>query len=346
MKIIQAKGSLRAIGRQVGEETRQEIRSVFSALEPQLAAHPAFKSREEIDKSVLRWTADTCRVFPEAGQWLIGLAEGAGDFSSGTMGEPVAAISWSEELLAMPTKRPERCSTLAVPSCIGYVVGHNEDYGTEFGPLFVLDMLPDGFPRTVSLNYPGQLPCLAGTLSERGFCITHNSLPGDAVIGRPSLQAMHFRANLSESFEKALEQLSRSRAAIPAHFTLAGAGSVPPFSIELDALTDGPGMDVAVMAQDEAFCHTNHALTLRGSEGSESSRARLGKLQADIKAGVVPKSPAEMMAYLSRPDGVVRRLPGAEGDSVTLATVVIRPETSEFWVRGHAPGDQLIKIRL
>ena len=159
MKIIHANGSFYDIGMKVGREMHGEIRAVCAAVEEQIQRIPlvdgiALDARYE---ELLR------AAYPDAIAYLRGLAAGARERF-----DAIIRAVHAEELLAWDgSSLAQKCSTIAWPGPRGWVVGHNEDFARyHLGRMFVLDMQPNGLPRTVSCNYAVQLPCLAGVLNE------------------------------------------------------------------------------------------------------------------------------------------------------------------------------------
>ncbi len=70
-------------------------------------------------------------------------------------------------------------------------------------------------------------------------------------------------------------------------------------------------------------------------------------LQAEIAGADGSYAPA-MLTALTRPDGVVCKKPAdvGEGDSVTLATVFMRPTSPDILVMEHGASSEIVHIAL
>jgi hypothetical protein len=343
MKSIDAAGSFNAIGRQVGQATKEDILHVVAATREFLSRKSAIADIAEADRIAVDVLRDTAARYPKAMEYLLGLSEG-----SGVPFADITLVAFSEEIMAWAAVPVSKCSTLAVPTAQGWVIGHNEDYQSHYlGRMFILHMWPDGHPQTASLNYPGQLPCLAGTLNRNGFSVTNNSL-WPATQKGPSLQARHFMATQAGSFREAVKILTSEPSALTSHFTVAGGEDDELFSIEVSNQAIAT-VDLAVVPVDGPFCHTNHVLylPLRDRDpANESSYQRYDKLRSIIDAGRLPSSPDAMMDLLSMEDGVLCRSAQQCPDSTTLATVVIRPKTRHLTVMEHGSGAATHSIHL
>ncbi len=337
MKIIHASGSFEEIGSAVGETMRAEIGEVCDAVRRQVERVADY---EKIARRYARITRDAC---PDAYTYLRGLARAAR-----VTRESAYLASFAEEILAWTGLYVEKCSTLVVPVGYAWAVGHGEDFDRcHLGRMCLIDMRPAGRPRTVSVNYCVQVPCLAGVVSERGFCITNNSMPGASKIGSP-VAVRIMRAAQAESFGEALGILSSDDpVSLPTHFTLLGKDGQAS-SIEI-APEDGGRTKVSIEGLTSAYCHTNHALRLvaETEAGSPNSIERLRRLQAAVAEADGSYMPVLLPALTSR-DGIVCKTPEdvVEGDSVTLATVIMRPAAPDILVMEHGASSESVHIAL
>lgn len=336
MKSLQCRGSFEDVGRQVGTECCSDIPDLLDRVVAYLLENTTVGSLRLIRDIAADYTARTESEWPSATAYLRGLAVGAG-----VTYETVAVIAFSEEIASefIPSSK---CSTLVVPTTRGAVIGHNEDYEPHYlGKMVLLDATFDGYPRTVGLTYPGQLPNLAGSLNAKGVAIANNSLWPDAQPGR-SKQVQHFRASLSDDLEEAIEHLAKPPVALTTHYTVAHGPAGQVVSLEVSNPATAEESVSFMTIGSEPFCHTNHVLSLRlkGDDPAVTiashSLARLAKLKA-LPRERLPRTPEEMLELLSTNEGVLHRTPAQNPTSVTLATVVIRPQTGELWIRDADP---------
>ncbi len=343
MKFLRCRGSFEDVGRQVGMACREDIPDLVDRVVAYLLQHTTVGSYGMMRKIALDYADRTDREWPPASAFLRGLAEGAG-----ASYEAVTLIAYSEEIASEFIPVPPKCSTLVVQTARGAVIGHNEDYEPHyFGKMVLLDAAFDGFPRTVGLTYPGQLPNLAGSLNEGsrategGVAIFNNSLWPDAQPGL-SKQVQHFRASLARDLGAAVELLAKPPVALTTHYTVAHGPTGQVVSLEVSNPATAEEHVSFTTIGTEPFCHTNHVLSLRLRAPDPAivianhSLARLAKLKA-LPRGQLPCSPEEMLDLLSTNDGVVHRTPAQNPTSVTLATVVARPQTGEIWIRDADP---------
>lgn len=337
MRYLQCQGSFEEVGRQVGEACRPDIFELHDRVVAYLLENTTVGSYLRMRRIARAYSDATDGAWPEAAAYLRGLAEGAkAPF------ETVALIAFSEEIASEFIPVPSKCSTLVVQTARGALIGHNEDYEPHYsGRMVLLDATFDGYPRTVGLTYPGQLPNLAGSLNARGVAITNNSLWPDAQPGL-SKQVQHFRASLADDLDEAVEHLAKPPVALTTHYTVAHGPAGQVVSLEVSNPATAEERVSFMTVGPEPFCHTNHVLSLRLKAPDPAimlaghSIARLAKLRA-LPRERLPRSPEEMLELLSTNDGVVHRTPDQNSTSVTLATLVIRPQTGELWVRDADP---------
>lgn len=343
-------------GKLVGEETRDLIRHVVERLpaylEETVAAGP-----ERMREAALAYLAQVREQDKPSSDWLSGLAAGAK-----TRLEDIALVAFSEEIAALAVAPASKCSTVAVPGEGGWLIGHNEDYEPHyFGKMYVLDLRVGGEPRVVSLNYPGQLPHLAGALNEHGLAITNNSLWPDAQP-RLSNQVKLFRAVRERRLHEAMRRLWDPPGSLTSHYTVAGPegeGRITLYSMEVsNPETCVPrrrwNVDPPIRYEESKeilrpFVHTNHVrgLKLKAPDpavlAGNHSLGRCAKLECLLRrerrlAEKAGKRLAadDLMRLLSTNDGLVHRTPEQDATSVTLATLIISPERKTFRVRLYA----------
>lgn len=337
MRILRLEGSFEDVGRQVGVASGSDVAAVYERLVAHLLAHTAVGSARRM-LAVAEGYADDARVrFPEAYVFLRGLADGVG-----APFHEIALIAFSEEIASGFHRTVERCSTLAVRTGRGWLIGHNEDYEPHYrGRMLALDVAFDGRPRLACLAYPGQLPATGPSLNACGVAIANNSLWPEAQPG-PSQVARQFLAALARDMDEAVRILAERPNALTTHYTVVDGALDDAVSLEVSNDATSESEIVLRQIAPPAGCHTNHVLHLPlrrpdpALAAGSRSVARYEKLKS-IPPGALPGTPEEMMAYLSAADGVLHRTPAQDPDSVTLATVVIRPSTGEFWARDADP---------
>jgi len=337
MRFLQCQGSFDEIGRQVGEACRPDIPDLHDRVVAYLLEHTTVGSYLQMREIARTYSKATDRSWPQATAFLRGMAMGAkAPF------ETIAVIAYSEEISSEFIRVPAKCSTLVVPTTRGALIGHNEDYEPHyFGKMVLLDATFDGYPRTVGLTYPGQLPNLAGSLNAHGIAIANNSLWPEAKPGL-SKQVQHFRASLADDLSKAVEHLAKQPVSLTTHYTVVHGPSGQAVSIEVSNPHIAEESLSLVTIGPEPFCHTNHVLSLRLHAQDPAilvanhSLSRLDALKA-LPSERRPRSPEEMLDLLSTNDGILHRTPAQNPTSVTLATLVIRPQTGELWVRDADP---------
>lgn len=344
MRHVVASGSFYKVGLQVGEVCKDDIPELYERMVAYLLEHTSVGTVARMHEVAQRHLAGAEYLCPQSVNFLEGLAEGAQ-----VSMEKIALTSFTEEVSSefLPTSS-EKCSTLVVRTANGcHLIVHNEDYEPHyFGRMVLLDATFDGFPRLVCLTYPGMLPSLAGSLNALGIAITNNGLWLKAQPGLPK-QVQHFRASLARNLDEAEEWLAKTPVAVTTHYVVASGYAREVFSLTVSNPETSYTPMFFYPITGPSFFHTNHVPDgpfLNGlkkddpaRENSPNSFDRYKKLKS-LKESELPRTPDEAFKLFSTPGkNVLFREPGKEGLSVTLATVVIRPETGEFWVRDADP---------
>lgn len=337
MKILRLEGGFEEVGRQVGMATGDDIPRLYERLVGYLLEHTTVGSARRMTEIAARYAVAAQDQFPPAMAYLRGLAAGVG-----APLHEIAVIAFSEEIASEFLPAPEKCSTLVVRTGRGWLIGHNEDYEPHYyGKMLALDVTFDGCPRVACLTYPGQLPAVGPSLNARGVAIANNSLWPEAQPGLSQV-VRQFEAALAPDMDEAVKILSGRPNALTTHYTVADGTLDDAVSIEISNAATSEADIVLRQVTAPSFCHTNHVLHLPlrrpdpARELASHSFRRYAKLKG-IAPEALPRSPDEMLAYLSANDGVLHRTPAQNPTSVTLATVVIRPSTGEFWARDADP---------
>lgn len=338
MRKLVVRGSFRSVGAQIGEETRRDLPFIRDKAIAFLLENASVGDLGRMRAIAAGYVASTGAFFPEAVEYLQGLAYGGG-----LAFDDVALLSFSEEIRTEFVTAPAKCTTIAVKTRDGWLIGHNEDYEPQYlGKMHALDVRFSGHPRVLALNYPGMLPCIAGSVNQRGVAVTNNSLWPDAVPGL-SKNALHFRAALAGHGDEAFEFLTRQPAALTGHYTLAWGETDELVGLEV---SNAATAEESVHLHDPGerpYCHTNHVryLRLRAEDPAVTAKNhsldRLAKAERLCAGSQAPRTPEELLGLLSAGDGLLRRTPEQDPNSVTLASIVIRPRTGELWIRDADP---------
>ncbi len=336
MRFVQARGSFYEVALQVGEACRIDIPEVYERGVDYLLKHTNVGSLARIDQIAARYMASANSLWSESVDFLRGLADGAN-----VPMNVIALTAFTEEVSSESGIRPpDKCSTLVIRLSDGKMwIIHNEDFEKQnFGKMVLLDVVFDGFPRSVGLTYSGQLFNLAGSLNATRIAITNNGFHPLAQPGW-SKQVLHARASLTQSMRGAKTWLSMQPIAVPTGYVVVSGLTQEAISLLVSNLkTSKLEMDLLPI-QDMFFC-TNHVPAGRlglhlpdpAIVVSPNSFERYDRL-ASFKPEDLPKTSQEAIDLFST-DSVLCR---TSGESVTLATVAICPETGEFIVRDADP---------
>lgn len=341
MRKLVVRGSFQEAGVQIGEETRADLPFVLDKTIEFLRENATVGDLDRMRAIAAGYVASTKLVFPEAIEYMAGLAYGGG-----LSEKDVALIAFSEEIRTEFVAAPEKCTTIALKTRDGWMIGHNEDYEPQyFGKMYALDLRISGYPRVLSLNYPGMFPNLAGSVNQRGVAITNNSLWPDAVPGL-SKNVLHFRASLCSHMDEAVEFLTRQPAALTGHYTVAWGDQDELIGLEVSNAATSETTEYVHDAGEGPYCHANHVryLKLRAEDPAVTAKNhsldRLIKAEAIASGARAPRTPHELLDLLSTNDGVLHRTPEQNPTSVTLASIVICPRTGELWIRDADPASK------
>jgi len=331
MRLIEVSGTFESCGEAAGESTRDDIRAVLAALEAE--AGDRYAERHAVAR---RHFAAAERGCPEAAAWIRGLARGSGLALFNAI-----FTAFCEEAAETPAKG---CSTLVVPSKDGTLLGHNEDYPAfNLGRMFLLRLDVPGRPRTVSLNYPGQLPGIAGSLNGHGLALTCNALPCWGDSGGVSNNVNHFKAMFAKDIGEAVRALTSGPFALGHHYTVVPASGAAVSIETAPRRYSDSGWTVLPVGGRKPFFHTNHVLRLKLKEADApypDSRVRLERLKRASKKP--PKDADALMAMLST-DRTLCKTDAAAG-SVTLASLVVCPAKRSFTAKGRGGAGAITRM--
>lgn len=348
LPLIEARGTHREIGRQVGEAARERIRRSVAYYEEHiewLAGMP-FAAAEARTLPLLRRAE---RELPQYVDELRGMAEGAG-----VSFEKLLVLNCGEEVLcaadpgaAAPLRPPDHCTCLAVSAPGRTIVGHNEDWiEADVENMVVLSLtMPDG-TRICSLTGAAYLP-MCGVNSH-----------GIAFYGN-TLYARDERPGVPNGFKHRwlLEAATRAEADARARMPGRARGSN-----HLNAQAGGAIWDVEVSAEravtieaDGWLVHTNHftAPEMQDVERSESagSRLRLQRGRELVAAGVAgDDDPFDIVAGVLRdhansPTSICAHpMPDDPDHGPTTGSVIIELEERRMHVCAGRPCENAYRI--
>lgn len=361
MKVVEARGTFRAVGQAVGEATREEIAFMRRVMVPELLQGSFRGDQLRMVRDGRKHFEHLKRFWPEASLYVRGLAAGAN-----LKLDEILPIAFQEEMSA-PLAR-ERCSTLLVRTDDGWLVGHQEDYKSIFyGKLAVLDLEFAHYPRLVSLTYPGTFPGMAVSLNAAGIGMTCNALMLKPVPGLGK-QSKHFLASVEETFQGAMTWICNGPHILTDHFLVIGGEEDLAASVEV---TPRPEARVSVEIREivpnadakhesafvAPFTHANHIRWLRPwASGHARDPAHAGSAMRQrelqrVAAANPPEDPDAMLAWLRREDGILHRNAHCnrtgQPNSVTIASAVLRPGTREAWFIGYGgDGEMPVHFKL
>jgi isopenicillin-N N-acyltransferase-like protein len=358
LPLIEARGTHREIGRQVGEAAREPIRRSVAYYEEHiewLAGMP-FAAAEARALRLLRYAEHD---LPQYVDELTGMAEG-----SGVSFEKLLVLNCGEEILcaaepgaagpraaelgaAAPPRPADRCTCLALSSPGRTVIGHNEDWiEADVENMVLLSLTaPDG-THILSLTGAAYLP-MCGVNSH-----------GIAFYGN-TLYARDERPGVPNAFKHRwlLEAATRSEADARARMGGRARGSN-----HLNAEAGGAIWDVEVSAEravtieaDGWLVHTNHftAPQMHDLERSDSagSRLRLERGRELVAAGVAAgDDPFDIVAGVLRdhanaPTSVCAHpVPDDPQDGPTTGSVIIELEERRMHVCAGRPCENAYRI--
>ena len=307
LRVIDAAGSPRAIGRALGEEGRAALRAV--ALDGpywRAATDPAHTT------TMRALTEATAARFPAIHEEIAGLAEG--------LGLPFDAVMAWQGRGDLVANTGDGCTSVQWPGAEP-VIGHNEDGLPGFcDHAFLARVMPEGAPDFLSFCYPGSIPGHTFAVTGAGIAQAVNNIR--LRDPRPEIPRMVVsRAVLAcESLDQAVALIRENSRSGGFHITLAQAGDARLLSAEY-----GGGAASVVEIASPAV-HANHALHLEtGAAGqaiTPSSADRQARGEVLLAAGR-----RDPLAILRDTGGaglpIFRTAPDDPDDENTVATALI-----------------------
>ena len=323
---IEARGTYREVGRQIGEAGRELVRRELEYYGAQFGALAGFGFAEAVERA-RPYLRPAEEAVPQIVVQLRGLAEGAG-----VPFDQLFAINCTEELTCLPEREggAEHCTSFAFTTGGRTVAGHNEDwYPGDIASLTVRRVTLDDGTSYVSAGPAGNLPITG--VSSHGWCGSANTLYSwDMGVGVPNnlLLASLFTCRSLEDIRERIAATPRARG-----------------SNHLLADADGRILDVETTVTRSAwldggacFAHTNHYVTpelapqdATTSEGTFRRRARAEELlAAGLAAGedTVSLAQAVLRDHANTPLSICSHWDDDDSDpdqSVTTASMVWEP---------------------
>jgi isopenicillin-N N-acyltransferase like protein len=319
IKIIEAKGKPKEIGRAIGEHGKEEIAANIDSF------FIGKDSEETANRASRYWNA-VWHHFPDYLAELQGMSDG-----SGIPLMRLFAYNLEEEL----DDKGEHCTTIAAKSKEGIILGHNEDWVGE-RKFYVVKARPDTKPGFISLDYAGQLPGSSAALNSAGVAFAGNSI--DTLIREGGLPKSYLLRSLLET--TSLHDVEKIMSlSIPA----SGNNSVIIFSEEqiIADLEWSPADYAIIRPKENYYAHTNHfmRLTSTASQNKEyqaQSSFRLSRANKLLKSNQMELGNLGIDAF----EKILRDHEGREGigsickhlyedrgiGSDTLASIIIEPD--------------------
>jgi isopenicillin-N N-acyltransferase-like protein len=342
LPLIEARGSHREIGRQIGEAASERIRRSLAHYEDNIEwlAGMTFAAAEERSLALLTYAEHDLSRYVEE---LAGMAEGAG-----VPFEKLLVLNCGEEVLcaARPaadggaTRSPDHCTCLALATPGRTLIGHNEDWiEADIENMVLLSVtVPDG-TRFMALTGAAYLPMCGvnshGIAFYGNTLYTHDERPG---VPNGFKHRWLLEASTREEADRRARMSGRARG-----------------SNHLNARAGGEIWDVEVSAEravtieaDGWLVHTNHftAAELQDVERSTSagSRLRLQRGRELVAAGLARgDDPFAIVAtvlsdHANAPESIcAHSVPDDPDDSPTTGSVIIELEERRMHVCAGRP---------
>ena len=282
---IEARGSHREIGRQIGEAARSLIAAGIAYYEEYHEAMGGGSFAVAAQEG-LAYLPPARRALPGVVEELEGMAEGAAvplaKLLVPNLGEELTCNSdpAAEQSAGLPHPALDgHCTSLAVRAGGRCLLGHNEDWWAgDFDKNVLLRITTDDGTTIIAMTAACMLP--ASGMNSHGIATSANTVyANDQRIGVPN---NFIRRHLLES--RSLAE-ARERAVLPARARGSNHVFVDSSGTLLDIETSATG--AAFIAGDDRLVHTNHFVdpTMTGHELSTSSDSRRRRGAGDGSAG-------------------------------------------------------------
>lgn len=257
--IVFARGSHHAIGQQIGEAMRSQVRHGIENVRSYLDAHSARLnlSWSQAIPLAMQYMHHTAATYPQYIDEIMGIAEGA------NVTYPDLVVVNTFECLVFDALHIEKCTSIAASKQEtlngGVLVGHNEDWlSVDEQDVYILDCHPLDEPAFLAISYGSLLPNIG--FNSAGIAQCCNSVnPLDVKFGIPRI--ILSRAILAASTLQEAIRLSHvpMRAAGYNHLLAHQEGRI--YNVEVSATR----FEV-IPGTNNILAHTNHYLTARMQE--------------------------------------------------------------------------------
>ncbi len=346
-ELLDAGGSYRDIGRQIGEGARPLIERCVASYEADFESFAGI-SLSAAEALTPPFVAAAERSLPQYLEELRGLAEGAAvPFSR------LVLLNCGEELTCSPSREEGHCTSLALAGEGRTLVAHNEDWEERDieNQVLVRIAAPDG-TRLLAMTTAGVLPMTG--LNSHGLAFGANTVYApDGRSGVPNSLVCRWMLEATTPEEATARALLPERARGSNHLCGQAGGSI--WDVEASAARAAVIEGGAVVGGWEWLAHTNHYLSdemgeLEGSTlvGSRLRYARARELLTDgLRRGL---DPAELAATVLRdhdnaPTSVCcHGGEGADAPSPTTASMVWELEERRMHVCAGPPCENPYRV--
>ncbi len=353
LPLIEARGTHREIGRQVGEAGREPIRRSVAYYEEHIEwlAGMSFAAAEARALPLLRHAE---RELPQYVDELAGMAEGAG-----VPFEKLLVLNCGEEILCAaepgaagpgataPLRPPDRCTCLALNAQGRTVVGHNEDWiEADVENMVLLSLtVPDG-TRILSLTGAAYLPMCG--VNSHGIAFYGNTLYArDERPGMPNSFKHRWLLEAAMRAEADARACMRGRARGSNHLNAEAGGAIWDLEVSSER--------AVTIEADGWLVHTNHftAAEMQDVERSESagSRLRLERGRELTAAGMATgDDPFAIVAgvlrdHVNAPTSICAHpVPDDPHDGPTTGSVIIELEERRMHVCAGRPCENTYRV--
>jgi isopenicillin-N N-acyltransferase-like protein len=303
---VQARGSYREIGRQIGEAARAEIEASVAFFRDNFESMSGGLTFAEAQLQTAGYLRYTQRYLPHLVEELTGIAEGSGVPFSQLMvpncGEEFTSTEAvnGEHQPGFTAGGPlggDYCTAVAVSANGRHVIGHNMDWYTiDAANNMLYDVtVPDG-TRFIGIAGAAYLPMIG--MNSHGIGSASNSVHSDDNrVGVPNVFVRRWTLEAATLEEARTRGLLAARARGTNHFFNDIGGRL--WDIETSATAS------AFMEHDSFMAHTNHyvAPEMAPHEGAEhqESRTRLATAESMLAEGIARgDDPVELVATVLR----------------------------------------------
>jgi len=334
---IDVAGSCRLMGRQIGEATRNEIRSfVATALD---RVHQTIRiSRDTLLEIIAASMAFTKDYSPDLLEELHGMSEGSGVSLNDLMFLQIRNQLTSEQDSGCTSFSAAASSSLRPFS----VVGQNWDNDPALDPYtVVLTRRPTNRPTCMSVTQAGLIAYIG--FNDAGIAACLNSLP---ALSRPTGVPHYFtlrRIFECRTLDDAVHVVESARRAIPANIMLATPQGPADLEVTIDSV------HVLRENHSEILTHTNHCLhpqlRLVNDQFDEliQSRPRLRRIDELLKSPPSVPGMAQFQAALRDHQDFPKSLCRHANDDPqhgfweTVFSVIMVPEAGEMHIARGTP---------